>query len=117
MECPKNLIRTQIGAWNSFVAVVQGFLGNHKAKKKYSMWNHGAKLDAHLDRFKDNMGVYSEEQGKRFHQNILDFEACYEDAHNGNMVGDYIWILNVKTIRSISVKQGKLLTFKLAYAV
>ena len=34
-------------------------------------------LDVHLDEFKENMGAYSEEQGKRFYQNIFDFEHCY----------------------------------------
>jgi len=31
-------------------------------------------LDAHLHKFKDNMGAYSEEQGERFHQDVLNFE-------------------------------------------
>ena len=34
-------------------------------------------LDAHLDKFKENMGTYSEEQGEHFHQDILDFEHRY----------------------------------------
>ena len=34
-------------------------------------------LDAHLDEFKENLGAYSEEHGKRFHQNIKDFESRY----------------------------------------
>lgn len=31
-------------------------------------------LHAHLNQFKDNMGSYSEEQGERFHQDLMDFE-------------------------------------------
>ena len=33
-------------------------------------------FDARLDKFKENMGAYSEEQGGRFHQDISDFERC-----------------------------------------
>ena len=48
-------------------------------------------LDAHLDKFKENMGAHSEEQGERFHQDILDFEHRYQGQYNKNMMGDYIW--------------------------
>ena len=48
-------------------------------------------LDSHLDKFKENMGAYSEEQGERFHQDILDFERRYQGQYNENMMGDYIW--------------------------
>ena len=48
-------------------------------------------LEAHLDEFKDNMGAYSEEQGERFHQDILDFERRYQGQYNQNMIGDDIW--------------------------
>ena len=45
-------------------------------------------LDSHLDKFKENMGAYSEEQGERFHQDILDFERRYQGQYNENMMGD-----------------------------
>ena len=48
-------------------------------------------LDVHLDKFKENMGAQSEEQGERFHQDILDFEHRYQGQYNENMMGDYIW--------------------------
>lgn len=105
-EFPKMLSRKEKAAWNSFVAVVRGFLGNHKAEnyvdlvanlvKKYCAM--GCKmslkvhiLDAHLHHFKENMGAYSEEQGERFHQDIMDFERRYQGQYNENMMGDYIW--------------------------
>ena len=92
IEC-KLLNRMQKMAWNSFVAVVQGFLGNHKAEnyaqlvqtliKNYAKMGCRMSLkvhilDAHLDKFKENMGVYSEEQGEHFHQDLLDFEHRYQ---------------------------------------
>ncbi|XP_058858437.1 uncharacterized protein LOC117432411 isoform X3 [Acipenser ruthenus] len=105
-EFPKKLTSKEKAAWNSFVAVVRGFLGNHKAENYVELVetlvkNYGTMgcrmslkvhiLDAHLDKFKENMGAYSEEQGERFHQDILDFERCYQGQYNENMMGDYIW--------------------------
>ena len=92
-EFAKKLSRKEEAAWNSFVDVVRGFLGNHKAEnykqlvqdliKNYSKMGCRMSLkvhflDAHLDKFKENMGAYSEEQGERFHQDILDFERRYQ---------------------------------------
>ena len=43
-------------------------------------------LDAHPDKFKKNIGASSEEQGKRFHQDILDFEHRYQgQKHDGGL--------------------------------
>jgi len=44
-------------------------------------------LDAHLHKFKDNMGAYSEE----VYQDILDFGRHYQGQCNENMMRDYIW--------------------------
>ena len=105
-EFAKKLSRKEEAAWNSFVAVVRGFLGNHTAEnyeqlvqdliKNYSKMGCRMSLkvhilDAHLDKFKENMGAYSEEQGERFHQDILDFERRYQGQYNENMMGDYVW--------------------------
>jgi hypothetical protein len=105
-EFPNKLTSTEVAAWNSFGAVVRGFLGNHKAENYMELVeslvrNYGTMgcrmslkvhiLDAHLDKFKENMGAYSEEQGERFHQDILDFECRYQGQYNENMMGDYIW--------------------------
>ncbi|XP_058885016.1 uncharacterized protein LOC131737778 [Acipenser ruthenus] len=105
-EFPKKLTSKEKAAWNSFVAVVQGFLGNHKAQNYVELVetlvkNYGTMgcrmslkvhiLDAHLDKFKENMGAYSEEQGERFHQDMLDFERRNQGQYNENMMGDYIW--------------------------
>ena len=47
-------------------------------------------LDANPDKFMENMGAYSEEQGERFHHDTLDFERCYLGEHIEGMMGDYI---------------------------
>lgn len=105
-EFPKKLTRVEKAAWMSFMSVVQGFLGNHKAANYVELVeslveNYGKMgcrmslklhiLDAHLDKFKENMGAYSEEQGERFHQDIMEFERRYQGQYNENMMGDYIW--------------------------
>ena len=105
-EFAKKLSRKEKAAWNSIVAVVRGFLGNHKAEnyeqlvqafiKNYAKMGCRMSLkvhilDAHLDKFKENMGAYSEEQGERFHQDILDFERRYQGQYNKNMMGDDVW--------------------------
>ena len=50
-------------------------------------------LHSHLDYFPENCGDYSEEQGKRFDQDI----SCMEERHQGrwdvNMLSDYSWCL------------------------
>ena len=98
--------RTERAAWSSFVAVVQGFLGNRKAENYVelvqTLITNYAKmgcrmslkvyfLDSHLDKFKEKKGAYSEEQGERFHQDILDFERRYQGQYNKKMMGVYIW--------------------------
>ena len=71
----KLLKRTERAYWDSFVAVVHGYLDNPKAENYVKLVQilkkHYAKmvcrmslkvhiLDAHLDKFKENMGAYSE---------------------------------------------------------
>jgi len=105
-EFPKKLTTKENAAWNSFAAVVNGFLGNNKVENYVELVetlvkNYGKMgckmslkvhiLDSHLDKFKENMGAYSEEQGERFHQDILDFERRYQGQYNESMMGDYIW--------------------------
>ena len=82
-------------AWGSFVAVIHGFLGNHKAENYVNWFEFSKRItpkwDAKcLDKFKENMGAYSEEQGKLFHQDISDYEHRYQREYNENMMGDYI---------------------------
>ncbi|CAH1113856.1 unnamed protein product [Psylliodes chrysocephalus] len=87
--------------------VVNGFLGNNRGDNyKESIetmlkickimgcimsYKRHIMLDSHLDPFKDNMGAYSEEQGERSHQDVMDFEQRYQGQYNKNMMGDYIW--------------------------
>ena len=95
-------------AWKSFVSVVEGFLGNHKADNLRNIVEElvdsyekmGCRmslklyvLHSHIDEFKDNIGDYSEEQGEKFYQDVKSFEERYKGQYNESMMGDYIWNL------------------------
>nr|XP_047125236.1 uncharacterized protein LOC124807409 [Hydra vulgaris] len=98
----------EASAWKSFVLVVHNFLGNHKSpnyeeivqkmlsdfktlKANMSIKVHF--LHSHLDRFPDNLGSYSEEQGERFHQDIKVMEERYQGRLDTHMMADYCWSL------------------------
>jgi hypothetical protein len=46
-------------------------------------------LDAHLDKFKENMGAYSEEQRRALPPGYTG--RRYQGQYNNNKMGDYIW--------------------------
>ena len=50
-------------------------------------------LHAHLDRFPENLGDVSDEQGERFHQDIKVMENRYQGYWNTKMMADYCWSL------------------------
>ena len=93
-------------AWNSFVAVVQNFLGNKKAENYEDVvaamitnycklgCNMSIKvnfLNSHLDAFPENLGAVSDEQGERFHQDIKVMEERYQGRWDTHMMADYCW--------------------------
>ncbi|KAI6646369.1 hypothetical protein LOD99_9240 [Oopsacas minuta] len=47
----------------------------------------------HLDRFPDNLGDMSEEQGEGFHQDINVMEQRYQGRWDTHMMADYCWCL------------------------
>ena len=49
-------------------------------------------LDSYLEGFKENLGTFSDEQGKKF-QDIQKFEERYHGQYNERTMGDYIWSL------------------------
>lgn len=108
VDFDKLLTKDELMAWNSFKAVVNGFLGNNRAENYKELvekmvsdygkmgCNMSLKLhimDSHLDHFKDNMGAYSEEHGERFHQDISSFEKRYQGKEGPNMLADFLWFL------------------------
>ena len=48
-------------------------------------------LFSHLDRFLENLGDLSDEQGERFHQDISEMEVRYQGRWDAAMLADYCW--------------------------
>lgn len=103
-----SMTSVQKAAWVSFKKVTENFLGNHKSpiykEIVHEMVANYRKmgchmslklhfLDSHIDRFPDNLGDYSEEQGERFHQDIKVMEERYQGRWDVNMMADYCWTL------------------------
>ncbi len=103
-----SLNKIELSAWQSFKKVAQNFLGNNKAdnyrvlvsKLLASYQNQGVNmslkihmLHSHLDFFPPNLGDLSDEQGERFHQEMLKMEKRYQGRWDPNMMGDYCWRL------------------------
>ncbi|KAK4327299.1 hypothetical protein Pmani_002240 [Petrolisthes manimaculis] len=97
------------GAWLSFVAVMENFLGNKKADNYETLvatmlsafndlgCNMSVKLHflySHLDRFPENLGVVSDEQGERFHQDLKTMEDRYQGRWDKHMMAEYCWSFN-----------------------
>ena len=95
-------------AWQAFADVVHNFLGNCKSANYRSLVRNlvetykvlGANmsikmhyLSCHVDRFPENLGAVSDEQGERFHQDIKEMEARYQGRWDQVMMADYCWSL------------------------
>ena len=93
-------------AWLSFVAVLANFLGNKKADNYETLvanmlsafrdlgCNMSVKLHylySHLDRFPENLGAVSDEQGEWFHQDLKTMEERYQGRWDKNMMAEYCW--------------------------
>ena len=50
-------------------------------------------LHSHLERFPENLGDLSEEQGERFHQDIKTMKERYQGRWNIYMIAAYCWSL------------------------
>ena len=98
----------EAAAWYSFVDVVKGFLGNTKVSNYQNLVEGMLKnfhslgtrmsiklhyLYSHLERFPENLGDLSEEQGERFHQDIRTMEERYQGRWDAHMLSDYCWSL------------------------
>lgn len=105
-EFVKKMNKKEKVAWRSFVEVVQNFLGNKKAEDYELLVNRmllafrdlGCNmsiklhfLNSHLDKFPENLGALSDEQGERFHQDLMMMEERYQGRWDKNMMADYCW--------------------------
>lgn len=54
-------------------------------------------LNSHPDFFPENLGQFSDEQGERFHQEILAMENRFLGKNKISMLSDYCWSLKRET--------------------
>ena len=98
----------EMDAWISFKAVVNDFLGNHRAPNyKYSIRNMLERyrlmacnmslkihfLHSHIDFFPENLESVSDEHGERFHQDIAVMESRYQGKCSASILTYYCWSL------------------------
>ena len=115
----------ELHTWRSFVDVVKNFWGNCWAEnyKEFaekllkSLQDTGANLSikvyflhCHLDKFPDNCGNVSDEQGKRFYQEIKIMEEPYQRRWNKQMMADYCWAIK-RDLNNIEHDNKKKRTF------
>lgn len=122
------MIEKEKEAWAAFKKVIQGFLRNKKDpnykeivsnmldKFKKLGCNMSLKLHIlydHLDYFPQcSLGSVSEEQGKRFHQDIKEMERRYQGLWNINMLADYCWGLKRDIPHVIHKRKSKERSFE-----
>ena len=88
--------------------MIKNFLGNKKAENYKDLLeellssfeemdcNMSIKLHyvkSYADKFPQNLGSISEEQGEQFHQNIKTIEERYQGRWDSHMIVDYCWSL------------------------
>ncbi|GBP65212.1 hypothetical protein EVAR_49012_1 [Eumeta japonica] len=103
-----SMTELELKAWTVFVSVMQNFLGNKKSENyielvknlllqlKNMACNMSIKLHflhSHLDRFPENLGDMSEEQGECMRQDLRVMEERYQGFWDTNMMADYCWSL------------------------
>lgn len=117
-------------AWLSFVEVVRNFLGNRKAENYVQLVNEMLNnfrnlgcnmsikvhyLHSHLDRFPENVGDISEEQGERFHQDIKTMEDRYQGRWDTHMMADYCWNLKRDCSNKVHSRMSRKRSFRSVY--
>ena len=93
-------------AWRPFVDIKRNFLGSKKAEHYEELVSRllgsyqqlGCNMSiivhflfSHLDKFPDNLGDHSDEQGERFHQDLKVMEDRYKGRWDISMLADYCW--------------------------
>ena len=108
-------------AWLSFMAVMQNFLGYknidnyevlvtrmllafHDLGCKMSIKIHF--LNSHLDKFPENLGAVSDEQGERFHQDLMTVEERYQGRWNKHMMADHCWSIKRDCPEKVHRRKG-----------
>ena len=101
-EFENSMNEMELEAWKAFVLVVKNFLDNNKARNYAELVNNmltafrnlGCNMSvkmhylfSHMDRFPENLGSMSDEQGERSHQDLKEMQTRYQGrwwhSHDG----------------------------------
>ena len=63
-------------------------------------------LNSHLRYFPENLGVVSEEEGERFHEDIKEMEQRYQSRWNINMIEEYCWTLHREEVQAVHKRKS-----------
>lgn len=121
-EFENSMNTLECAAWRSFVQVVNNFLGNKKAANYGTLINSMIKnfqnlgclmsikmhfLFSHMERFPENLGAVSDEQGERFHQDMRPMEERYQGRWDAVMLADYCWSLKRDTPAAAHTRKSR----------
>ena len=106
---------------------MKNFLGSTKAEKYKELvsnmidafkdleCNMSIKLHylySHIDKFPENLGSMSDEQGERFHQDIKEIEIRYQGLWDAAMMADYCWSLKRDIVDAAHLRNAKKRKFR-----
>ena len=126
-EFENSMNEVELEAWKAFVLVVKNFCGNNKARNYAELVNNmltafiklGCNISVKIhylfsdtDRFPENLGSMSDEQGKRFHQDLKEMETGYQGRWDAVMMADYCWNLKRDLNAAEHSRSSKKLKFK-----
>ncbi|QQP52525.1 Uncharacterized protein FKW44_004703, partial [Caligus rogercresseyi] len=95
LECaakPRRLISTMIEAFQK--------LGCLMSIKMHFLFSH-------MEKFPENLGAMSDEQGERFHQDMRQIEERYQGRWDAVMMADYCWSLKRDNTAAAHTRESK----------
>ncbi|QQP36355.1 Uncharacterized protein FKW44_021428, partial [Caligus rogercresseyi] len=121
-EFQNSMNTLECAAWKSFVQVVNNFLGNTKAANHARLISTMIEafqklgclmsikmhfLFSHMEKFLENLGAMSDEQGERFHQDMRQIEERYQGRWDAVMMADYCWSLKRDNTAAAHTRESK----------
>ncbi|QQP39277.1 Uncharacterized protein FKW44_020105, partial [Caligus rogercresseyi] len=64
-------------------------------------------LFSHMEKFPENLGAMSDEQGERFHQDMRQIEERYQGRWDAVMMADYCWSLKRDNTAAAHTRESK----------
>ena len=122
-EFENSMNEVELEAWKAFILVVK----NNKARNYRELVNNmltafrnrGCNISvkmhylfSHMDRFPENLGSMSDEQGERFHQDLKEMETRYQGHWDAVMIADYSWNLKRDLLAAEHSRSSKKWKFK-----